>query len=174
MCDFAVARRFRFLGPKTMFAVIKTGGKQYRVSKDDVIAVEKLDGEDGATVVFDNVLLLGDKVGQPQVPDAKVVGEVLRQMRDDKKIIFKKRRRKHYRRRNGHRQYLTLVKITDMGTGISVAPAKTAAAPKAAPATETAEKPAEKKEAAKKTAAKTTAKKAPAKKAAKKTAKKTS
>ncbi len=153
-----------------MFAVIKTGGKQYRVSKDDVIAVEKLDGEDGETIVFDDVLMLGDKVGQPQVADAKVVGEVLRQFRDEKKIIFKKRRRKHHRRRNGHRQYLTLVKITDMGTGISVAPAKKAAAPKP----EAVEAPADEKPVAKKAAAKTTEKKAPAKKAAKKTAKKTS
>ena len=136
-----------------MFAVIKTGGKQYRVSKDDVIAVEKLDGEDGETIVFDDVLMLGDKVGQPQVADAKVVGEVLRQFRDEKKIIFKKRRRKHYRRRNGHRQYLTLVKIIDMGTGISIAPAKKAAAPKA----EAVEAPAEDKPVAKKAAAKTTA-----------------
>lgn len=162
-----------------MFAVIKTGGKQYRVSKDDVIAVEKLDGEDGATVVFDDVLMLGDKVGQPQVADAKVVGEVLRQFRDEKKIIFKKQRRKHYRRRNGHRQYLTLVKITDMGTGISAAPAKKAAAPKTEPKKEAAKTAAkapakEKAPAKKKAAAKTTAKKAPAKKAAKKTAKKTS
>ncbi len=162
-----------------MFAVIKTGGKQYRVSKDDVIAVEKVDGDDGETVVFDNVLMLGDKIGAPQVADAKVVGEVLRQFRDDKKIIFKKRRRKHYRRRNGHRQYLTLVKITDMGTGISVAPAKKkAAAPKAEASEAPTEKPAETTatQAApkKKAAAKTTAKKAPAKKAAKKTAKKSS
>ena len=156
-------------GLKTMFAVIKTGGKQYRVSKDDVIAVEKLDGEDGETIVFDDVLMLGDKVGQPQVADAKVVGEVLRQFRDEKKIIFKKRRRKHHRRRNGHRQYLTLVKITDMGTGISIAPAKAAA-----PKTEAAEAPADEKPVAKKAAAKTTEKKAPAKKAVKKTAKKTS
>lgn len=163
-----------------MFAVIKTGGKQYRVSKDDVIAVEKLDGEDGATIVFDDVLMLGDKVGQPKVADAKVVGEVLRQFRDEKKIIFKKQRRKHYRRRNGHRQYLTLVKITDMGTGISVAPSKAAPAKKAAEPSKAAveapvkEKAPAKKTAVKKAAAKTTAKKAPAKKAPKKTAKKTS
>ena len=149
-----------------MFAVIKTGGKQYRVSKDDVIAVEKLDGEDGATVVFNQVLMLGDQVGRPQVADARVVGEVLRQFRDDKKIIFKKRRRKHYRRRNGHRQYLTLVKITDMGTGISVAPAKKAVAPKA----ETVAAPVEKKAAAKKAVAGTTVEKAPANKAVKKKA----
>ncbi len=155
-----------------MFAVIKTGGKQYRVSKDDVIAVEKLDGEDGATVVFDDVLMLGDKVGQPKVADAKVVGEVLRQFRDDKKIIFKKRRRKHHRRRNGHRQDLTLVKITDMGTGISVTPAKKAAAPKAEK-TETKAVAKEKAPAKKAAAKKAPAKKAPAKKAAKKAAKKT-
>jgi large subunit ribosomal protein L21 len=148
-----------------MFAVIKTGGKQYRVSKDDVIAVEKLDGEDGATVVFNDVLMLGDRVGQPQVAGATVVGEVLRQFRDEKKIIFKHRRRKHHRRRNGHRQYLTLVKITDMGTGISAAPAKKAAVPKAELESLAVKAPAEEKAPAKKAAAK----KIPAKKAAKKT-----
>ena len=98
-----------------MFAVIKTGGKQYRVSKDDVIAVEKLPGDAGAKVVFDEVLVLGSKVGTPRVANAAVTAEVIRQFRDDKKIIFKKRRRKHYRRRTGHRQHLTLVKITDLG-----------------------------------------------------------
>ena len=113
-----------------MFAVIKTGGKQYRVTKDDVIAVEKLDADAGATVVFDVVLALGDKLGAPLIADAKVAGVVVRQFRDDKKIIFKKRRRKHYRRRNGHRQHLTLVKITDMGVGLNAVatkPAKAAA-----------------------------------------------
>src|SRR5690348_15217503 len=133
-----------------MFAVIKTGGKQYRVSKDDVIAIEKLDGDAGATIVFDQVLALGDKLGSPRIADAKVVGEVIRQFRDEKKVIFKKRRRKHYRRHNGHRQYLTLVKITDMGTGLSIT-ATPAKAKAAAP---------EKKPAAKKTAVKKTAKKA--------------
>jgi len=134
-----------------MFAVIKTGGKQYRVSKDDVIAVEKLDGDAGAQIVFDEVLILGDKVGAPKVDGAQVTAEVVRQFRDDKVIIFKKRRRKHYRRRNGHRQHLTLVKITDMGVGLATVaakPAKKAAAPKAEGA---AKKPAAKK-AAKKTA----------------------
>lgn len=125
-----------------MFAVIKTGGKQYRVSKDDVIAVEMLGGDAGATVVFDEVLLLGDKVGAPRVDGAQVVAQVVRQFRDEKKIIFKKRRRKHYRRRNGHRQHLTLVKITDMGVGIAAAaekPAKKPAAKKAAPKAKKAE-----------------------------------
>ena len=103
-----------------MFAVIKTGGKQYRVTKDDVIAIEKLDGDAGATIVFDVVLALGDKIGAPLLANTQVVGEVIRQFRDEKKIIFKKRRRKHYRRRTGHRQHLTLVKITDMGQGLSV------------------------------------------------------
>ena len=135
-----------------MFAVIKTGGKQYRVSKDDVIAVEMLDGDAGATIVFDEVLMLDDKVGAPRVEGAQVTAEVVRQFRDEKKIIFKKRRRKHYRRRNGHRQHLTLVKITDMGVGLAAVaskPAKAAAAPKAEGAV--------KKTAAKKTAAKKTA-----------------
>ena len=140
-----------------MFAVIKTGGKQYRVSKDDVIAIERLAGDAGATIVFDEVLMLGDQVGAPRVTGAQVVAEVVRQIRDEKKIIFKKRRRKHYRRRTGHRQDLTLVKITDMGTGLRVqatpAAKKTAAA---APAAEA------------KPAKKAAAKKAPAKKAAKK------
>jgi large subunit ribosomal protein L21 len=102
-----------------MFAVIKTGGKQYRVTKDDVLAVEMLAGEAGATIVFDHVIMLGDEVGKPRVDGAQVVCTVVRQFRDDTKIIFKKRRRKHYRRRNGHRQHLTLVKITDMGKGVA-------------------------------------------------------
>ncbi len=131
-----------------MFAVIKTGGKQYRVSKDDVIAIEKLDGDAGATIVFDEVLMLGDQVGAPRVANAQVTGEVVRQFRGDKVIIFKKRRRKHYRRRNGHRQHLTLVKITDMGVGLA------AVAPKARAeeSTKPAKKPAAKKAAVKKTA----------------------
>ena len=98
-----------------MFAVIKTGGKQYRVTKDDVIAIEKLDGDAGATIVFNEVLVLGSQVGTPLLANATVTAEVVRQFRDDKKIIFKKRRRKHYRRRTGHRQHLTLVKITAVG-----------------------------------------------------------
>jgi large subunit ribosomal protein L21 len=113
-----------------MFAVIKTGGKQYRVSKDDVFAVEKILGEAGETVVFDHVLMLGAEVGAPRIDGAQVTGTVVRQFRDDTVIIFKKRRRKHYRRRNGHRQYLTLVKITDMGKGIAAAPAVAAASAK--------------------------------------------
>ena len=97
-----------------MFAVIKTGGKQYRVVSGDVIAVEKLSGDVGSVVNFDQILLLGDKVGSPTVKGASVAGEVLEQFRDKKVIVFKKKRRKNYRRKNGHRQDLTLVKITDL------------------------------------------------------------
>ncbi len=129
-----------------MFAVIKTGGKQYRVAKDDVLAIEKVTGDAGSVVVFDHVLILGGEVGKPQIAGAQVTGTVVRQFRDDTVIIFKKRRRKHYRRRNGHRQHLTLVKITDMGVGIAAA--ATAAAATAAPAKKPAAKKATKKAAA--------------------------
>ncbi len=149
-----------------MFAVIKTGGKQYRVTKDDVIAVEKLEADAGATVVFDNVLALGDKIGTPAIADAKVAAVVVKQFRDEKKIIFKKRRRKHYRRRTGHRQNLTLVKITDMGLGLAVTATPQAAKEKKAAAPKAAKKAAPKADGdakpAKKTAAKKTAKKAEA------------
>ena len=97
-----------------MFAVIKTGGKQYRVSKDDVIAIEKLDGDAGATIVFDEVLMLGDQVGAPRVTNAQVTAEVVRQFRDDKVIIFKKRRRQNSRRKNGHRQHVTVLRVSEI------------------------------------------------------------
>jgi len=95
-----------------MFAIFKTGGKQYKVQKDDVLAVEKLDAE--KEVVFDEVLMAGDKVGTPVVSGAKVKAEVLSQTRDEKVIVFKKKRRHNYRRKQGHRQYLTVIKITDI------------------------------------------------------------
>jgi large subunit ribosomal protein L21 len=100
-----------------MYAVIKTGGKQYRVAKNDVITIEKLAGEAGGSVEFGEVLMLGGdepKVGSPLVAGAKVVATVLEQVRGDKIIIFKKRRRKNYRRRTGHRQYHTVVRIGDI------------------------------------------------------------
>jgi len=117
-----------------MFAVIKTGGKQYKVAKNDVISVEKLQADPGATVAFDQVLLIGDgkgqKVGAPVVEGASVTATVLEQTRGDKIIVFKKKRRKHYRRKTGHRQYLTVLKIAD----ILPAPEKKAAAkPKVEP-----------------------------------------
>ena len=97
-----------------MFAIIKTGGKQYRVEKDKTIIVEKIDGEVGADVTFDEVLMIDDKIGEPVLKGAKVVGEVLAQKKDDKVIVFKKKRRQNYRRFKGHRQELTVVKIKDI------------------------------------------------------------
>lgn len=122
-----------------MFAVIKTGGKQYKVAEGDTITVEKLDAEAGKDVTFDTVLMLGNgddvTVGAPLVDGASVFGEVEEQTRGDKVIIRKKRQRQTYRRTQGHRQHLTVVKIT----GISAdgkKPAKKAAAKKAAPKAE--------------------------------------
>ena len=101
-----------------MYAVIKTGGKQYRVAADDVLEFERLDGEAGATVEFPDVLMVGEgesvKVGAPLVAGAKVVGEIVEQKRGRKIIICKKRRRKNSRRKNGHRQDLTKVRITEI------------------------------------------------------------
>ncbi len=97
-----------------MFAVIRTGGKQYKVAKDDVLAVEKMAGEPGAKVEFGEVLVAGEKVGAPLLAGAKVLGEIVKQFRDEKVVIFKKRRRHNYRRKKGHRQYLTQVKILDI------------------------------------------------------------
>jgi large subunit ribosomal protein L21 len=99
-----------------MYAVIKTGGKQYRVQKDDIIEVELLDAEIGASVTLDEVLLVGNegksKIGAPTVAGASVKADVLNQKRGDKIIVFKKKRRQNYRRKNGHRQSITVLKIT--------------------------------------------------------------
>ena len=97
-----------------MFAVIKTGGKQYKVQKDSVIIVEKLSGEAGTKVSFDQVLMAGDKVWTPVVEGASVAGEIVKQTRGEKVIIFKKIRRHGYKRKQGHKQDLTIVKITDI------------------------------------------------------------
>ena len=99
-----------------MYAVIKTGGKQYRVAKDQYLKIEKLEAEVGSTVDFDQVLLVGGdggemKVGTPLVAGAKVTAEVVEQTRGPKIVIFKKRRRKNFRRKTGHRQPITVVKI---------------------------------------------------------------
>lgn len=129
-----------------MFAVMKTGGKQYKVAADDVVKIERLEGEAGDTVSFENVLMVGGDdgvtVGAPFVEGATVVGEVVDQGRGRKIIIFKKRRRQNSRRKNGHRQYFTSVRITD----ILVGGAKPKAAKKAAPKKDDAkaEKPAAK------------------------------
>ena len=129
-----------------MFAVIKTGGKQYKVAADDVLTVEKLQAEAGETVTFDEVLLVGGEsgttVGSPTVDGAKVTAEVVEQTRGDKVIIFKKRRRKHYQRTQGHRQDLTMVKITDIvakGAKATKASKAKAKAEDAAAAPETSE-----------------------------------
>lgn len=101
-----------------MFAVVRTGGKQYRVSKDDVIKVERLEGEPGAEIELDQVLMLDDgkspTVGSPLVDGARVAATVLDQTRADKIIVFKKKRRKNYRRKHGHRQHQTVLRITDI------------------------------------------------------------
>ena len=115
-----------------MYAVIRTGGKQYRVSKDDVIAIEKLDGKAGDKIKFDEVLMLGEtgkepKIGEPVVQGASVTAEVLDQARADKITVIKFRRRKNYHRTKGHRQHETVLKITD----ISAKAAAKKAAPKA-------------------------------------------
>lgn len=113
-----------------MFAVIKTGGKQYKVAADDVLTVEKLEVDAGAEVVFDSVLMLGEgeavTIGAPLVAGAGVRAEVVEQMRGPKTISFKKRRRKHSsQRRKGHRQYLTKVRIVEiMPTGVVAAAAE--------------------------------------------------
>jgi large subunit ribosomal protein L21 len=100
-----------------MSAVIQTGGKQYKVAKDDVIRVEKLAGEAGGEIVLDQVLMVGDKIGAPLVAGAAVTATVVAQARGEKIIIFKKRRRQNSRRKNGHRQDLTILRITDITAG---------------------------------------------------------
>jgi large subunit ribosomal protein L21 len=108
-----------------MFAIVRTGGKQYRVAAGDKIAVEKLPGEAGDTVSLDDVLLAGDG---GEIKDSKgliVSAEIIAQERGEKIIVFKKRRRHNYRRKQGHRQSLTLLRITAVG---GAAPKKAAAA----------------------------------------------
>jgi large subunit ribosomal protein L21 len=104
-----------------MFAIIRTGGKQYKVAKDDVITVEKLAGEPGAAVTLGEVLMLGDgakaTTDKTGLAGASVTAEVVEQVRADKVLIFKKRRRHNYRRKNGHRQELTVLRVTGITAG---------------------------------------------------------
>jgi large subunit ribosomal protein L21 len=181
-----------------MFAVIRTGGKQYRVAPNDIIKIERVAGEPGDIIELGEVLLLGGdspKTGSPLIAGALVAAEVMEQTRGDKIIVFKKKRRKNYRRKKGHRQDLTLLRITEILTDgqkpsqTKVArpepkkveakiadaedetkPAKKQAAKKSAPAKKAApaKKPAAKAAAAKKPATKTAAKKPAAKPAKKK------
>lgn len=98
-----------------MYAVIRTGGKQYRVSQGDTLRIEKLPGDVGSSITFGEVLMLGGEklsVGKPLVKGAKVSAQIVAQDRAKKIIVFKMRRRKNYRRKNGHRQWFTEVKIT--------------------------------------------------------------
>lgn len=174
-----------------MFAVVKTGGKQYRVAKDDVLKVEKLDGEKGEKILLTDVLMIvdGDKqnVGSPTIDGAAVEVEVIDQGRAKKIIVFKKKRRQNYRRKKGHRQDITILRVTDIlksgaKPGVKKAAPKAVAKPavekptvkkaEAAPVAKPAAKAVAKKAVAKKTVAKsavakkTTAKKAAAKKPA--------
>ena len=101
-----------------MYAVIKTGGKQHRVTEGDVIAIEKINGDRGEAVVFDQILMVekeGDiRVGRPVVEGAKVVGEILAQIKGDKLTVYKTKKRKGYHKKTGHRQQLTSMKIREI------------------------------------------------------------
>ena len=115
-----------------MYAVVKTGGKQYRVSKDDVIIVEKLAADAGSSIELDQVLMLDDgkdsMIGTPLVDGARVAATVVDHARNDKVLIFKKKRRKDYRRLKGHRQHVTILRITDiLAKGEKASPAKATA-----------------------------------------------
>ncbi len=114
-----------------MFAVIRTGGKQYRVAPNDIIEVEKIAGKPGEIIELSEVLLLGGdgpKTGSPTIAGALVAAEVVEQTRGDKVIVFKKKRRKNYRRKKGHRQELTALRITEILTD-GKKPSKAAAKP---------------------------------------------
>ena len=157
-----------------MYALVRTGGKQYRVAKDDTILVERIAAEEGAEVILDDVVMLGDSdkvtIGTPRVEGAAVSATVVSQTRGPKIIIFRRKRRKNHRRTQGHRQDLTLLKINAIAKdGKSLKP-KAAPAKKAAAKEEAVPKAAAKKAAAKKAAPKAEAKAAPKKAAAKKSA----
>ena len=147
-----------------MFAVIKTGGKQYKVAEGDEIVIEKLTADAGESVTFEDVLMLGDDkkvtIGEPVVAGASVVGTISEQRKGAKVLIMKKRQRNTYRRKKGHRQLETVVTIDSILADGKKAPAKKKAAPKKEEAAKTeaapkaaAEKPAAKKAAPKKEAA---------------------
>ena len=152
-----------------MYAVFRAGGKQYRAAKGDILRLEKIDADEGATVKFDEVLLVGEgsdvKVGSPTLSGSSVSGKVLRQGKSKKVSVIKFKRRQNYLRQGTHRQFFTEVEITSItGSGAKKAAAKDDAAEKPA------EKKVAKKKAAKKTAKKASKKAAPKKAAAKKTA----
>ncbi|KAA0969762.1 50S ribosomal protein L21 [Aureimonas fodinaquatilis] len=150
-----------------MFAVIKTGGKQYRVAANDQFEIERLAGEAGDSVSFAEVLMVGSTIGAPFVAGATVVAEIVEQTRGKKVISFKKRRRQNSKRTRGHRQDLTLIRISEILTDGKAPSAKAARKEAAAeaPAAEAAEKP---KRAAKPKAEAETAEAAPKRTRAKK------
>lgn len=159
-----------------MFAVLKTGGKQYRVASGDVLRVEKLAAEPGETVQFNDILMIGAQVGTPTVDGAAVQAEVVDQVKGDKVIHFVKRRRKHSSKRTkGHRQQLTLVKVTELlekggdktGVKAAVGAASAIAVAAAAPKAKAAPKKAAPKKSEAKTQPKAEAKAAPKKAAPK-------
>jgi large subunit ribosomal protein L21 len=164
-----------------MYAVVKTGGKQYKVAKDDKIVVDRLEAEAGSELVLDEVLMVanGDQVnvGSPTVKDAVVGATVIRHTRGDKIMVFRRKRRKNFRRIRGHRQDLTLIQITDIATDGKLKPAakKAETAKPAAKKADPDKAPAAKKAAAKPAAKKATTSEKPAAKtkpaAAKKPAK---
>ena len=120
-----------------MFAIVRTGGKQYRVAAGDKIAVEKLAGEAGDTITLSDILLAGEGDDLADAAKVTVSAEIIAQAKSEKVIVFKKRRRHNYRRKNGHRQQMTLLRITAVGAA-EAKPAKKAAAKKT-----TSEAPAE-------------------------------
>ncbi len=111
LCETSIATKDQDMS----YAVIRTGGKQYRVTEGDTLRIEKLPGDVGSSITFGEVLLIGGdsaKIGKPLVSGASVTGTIVAQDRAKKIIVFKMRRRKNYRRKNGHRQWYTEVKIT--------------------------------------------------------------
>ena len=154
-----------------MYAIVEIAGQQFKVEKDQQVFVHRLDSKEGSKVTFDNVLLIDNdgkvNVGAPAIKGATVVATVLEHVKGDKVIVFKKKRRKGYKVRNGHRQYLTSVKIEAINEKGAKAAPKAAAKKETAPKKEAAPKKAAPKAAAKKEAApKAETKKAVAKKPA--------
>jgi large subunit ribosomal protein L21 len=123
------------------FAVIKTGGKQYKVAANDIIKIEKLDAQAGDIVTFDQVLMVDGEIGAPLVEGALVAGELVETRKSKTVIIFKKRRRHNSRRRNGHRQLLSTVRITEILLGGAQPTARAASAPVAETVTQPAPAP---------------------------------
>jgi large subunit ribosomal protein L21 len=168
-------RHIELIRKIAMYALVKTGGKQYRVSKDDTILVERIAAEEGAEVILNDIIMLGDgdKVtfGNPKVDGAAVSATVVRQTRGPKIIIFRRKRRKNHRRTQGHRQDLTLLKINDIAEDAKkLAPAKPIAKKAAQKSDNAAKKAVAKEPASKATAAKKpTTKKAASKELASKT-----